>query len=195
MTAWRYIGEITLLQAQFYEMTGKGSYDLDALTSVERLRLTPDGPLGLIGDTWIVDRHHRYHPDARHWHAQDVLSFGFTSHYEHMGDMFRPLPVGHAGENVIVDTRDLLSLEDIAGGIMVETPRGAVEFATPTVMEPCVEFTRFITNRPDASATDVNPSRQKLRKGVRGYSVGITNPEPVDLTTGLRVSVRRAQPG
>ena len=67
----------------------------------------------------------------------------------------------------------MIQLEDIAGGMRVETSGGHVELTTPSVMEPCVEFTRFMTSRPDASAHDVNADRQKLRKGVRGYAVGV----------------------
>jgi hypothetical protein len=187
---WRFIGEIQLLQMQLYAMTGTGEYDLDALIEADRLRLTSDGLYGLSDHAWIMDRHHRHHPDARHWHAADVLSFGFTSHYDHMWKMFRRTPVGIAGENIIVDTPDMLTIDDIADGMRIETDHGTLEFNSPEIAEPCVEFTRFLTDRRDADASDLKPWREMLRNGVRGYVVGIEGDAPFEVATGDRVSVR-----
>ena len=97
---WTQIGEIALLQIQTGELTGQGSYDDSMLVPVDTLRLTSDGVLGLSDGAWIVDRHHRHHPAARHWRAEDTLSFGFTSHYDLMWDLFRPHPLGVAGPRV-----------------------------------------------------------------------------------------------
>jgi hypothetical protein len=187
---WRFIGEVQLVQMQLYVMTGSGGYDLDALIEVERLRLTPDGFYGLSNYAWIMDRHHRHHPDARYWHAEHVLSFGFTSHYERMWKMFRPTPVGIAGENIIVDTPDMLTIDDIAGGIRLETDHGTMEFNSPEIAEPCVEFTRFLTGRRDATASELKPWREMLRNGVRGYVVGVEGDEPFEVAKGDRVLVR-----
>ncbi len=98
-----------MLQTQLYAMTGKGQYDTHALVKADRLRLTRDGVFGLSNHAWVVDRHHRHHPDANHWHAADTLSFGFTSHYDHMWSVFRKTPLGRAGENVIVETAEMLT--------------------------------------------------------------------------------------
>ena len=187
---WKHIGEITLLQIQTGELTGQGSYDPGMLVPVDTLRLTPDGVFGLSDGAWIVDRHHRHHSAARHWHPKDTLSVGFTSHYDLMGDLFRRTPLGIAGENVIVVSGRMINLDDIAGGIRIETNDGQVELAEPGVLEPCVEFTRFMTSRPDASARDVKPDREKLRNGVRGFVVGIPGPDPVEVGLGDALSVR-----
>ncbi len=88
MGEWNQIGEIDLLQIQTGELTGQGSYDHSMLVPVDTLRLTPEGVFGLSDDAWIVDRHHRHHPAARHWRAEDTLSFGFTSHYDLIGICF-----------------------------------------------------------------------------------------------------------
>ncbi len=190
MVDWRYVGEIRLLQMQLYVMTGTGQYDLRALVTADRLRLTPDGVLGLSDDAWIVDRHHRHHPDARHWHTSETLSFGFTSHYDHMWSVFRKTPLGRAGENVVVETEEMLTIDDMAGGLMIETEQGPIEFSPPEILEPCVEFTRFMTDRNDADARELKPWREKLRNGVRGYVVGIVGPDPVEIAPGDRLSVR-----
>lgn len=189
LTEWTRIGEISLLQIQTGEMTGQGSYDISMLVPVDALRLTPDGVVGLVDDEWIVDRHHRQHPAARHWHAGHALSFGFTSHYDLMWTLFRGTPLGVAGENVIVVADQMIHPEDIAGGIRIETDDGQIELGKPEVLEPCVEFTRFMTSRPDASAREVKPDREKLRNGVRGYAVGIAGPDPVEVGLGDSISI------
>jgi len=157
---WTRIGEISLLQIQTGEMTGRGAYDTSMLVPVDTLRLTPDGVLGSSDGAWIVDRHHRHHQAARHWHAQDALSFGFTSHYDLMWNLFRHTALGAAGENVIVDASEMVYPVDIAGGIRIETGGGRMELYDPAVLEPCVEFTRFMTSRPNATAKEVKPHRE-----------------------------------
>jgi hypothetical protein len=181
---------MALLQIQTGVLTGQGSYDTSMLVPVDTLRLTPDGVLGLSDGEWIADRHHRDHPAASHWRAQDTLSFGFTSHYDLMWDLFRPTPLGIAGENVIVVADEMVHLDDIAGGVRIETDERQIELLPPGILEPCVEFTRFMTSRPDASAREVKPDREKLRNGVRGYAVGIPGPDPVEIGLGDTVSVR-----
>lgn len=190
MGEWTRIGEISLLQIQTGVLTGRGSYDLSMLVPVDTLRVTPDGVLGLADAAWVVDRHHKKHPAAKHWRAENSLSFGFTSHYDLMSSLFRPTPLGHAGENVIVVADHMVKLEEIAGGMRVETSSGHIDLTTPSVMEPCVEFTRFMTSRPDASPHDVNEDRQKLRNGVRGYATGFDSADPVELRIGDILSVR-----
>lgn len=186
---WLEVGEISLLQIQTGEMTGAGAYDTDLLFEVDRMRLTPDGVNGLVDGAWIVDRHHRHHPAARHWHPGNALSFGFTSHYDHMWDRFSRTPLGIAGENVIVGADDLLALADIAGGLRIETDQGQIHFDGPQIAEPCVEFTRFISRRPNATAREIKPDRELLRQGVRGFVVGISAPEPFEIAIGDRLAV------
>jgi len=190
LTEWKRIGEISLLQIQTGEMTGQGNYDTSMLVPVDTLRLTPDGVFGLSGDEWIADRHHRDHPAAKYWHAEDALSVGFTSHYDLMWELFRKTSLGIAGENVIVVADQMIRSGDIAGGIRVETDGGRIELADPKALEPCIEFTRFMTSRPDATAREVKPDREKLRYGVRGYAVGIAGPGPVEVGPGDTISIR-----
>jgi hypothetical protein len=184
------LGEITLLQIQTGEMTGQGSYDSSLLIPVETLRLTPDGVLGLTDGAWIADRHHRYHPAARHWHANETLSFGFTSHYEYMWNLFRPTELGAGGENVIVAADRVIELDDILGGLRIDANDGQVELLEPEVAQPCVEFTRFMTARPDATARELKVDREKLGKGVRGFVVGTSGPDAFDVLVGDRVLIR-----
>ena len=190
MQDWTRIGEITLLQIQTGEMTGHGGYDSSLLIPVEILRLTPDGVFGLVDGAWIADRHHRYHPAAKYWHASETLSFGFTSHYDHMWNVFRVTGLGAGGENAIVDTGRMVALDDIAGGMRVESTEGQIELFEPEIARPCVEFTRFMTARPDASASELKSQREKLGDGVRGFVVGIGGSDAFDVRRGDTLSAR-----
>jgi hypothetical protein len=192
LSEWTELGEIALLQIQTGEMTGQGGYDSSLLIPVETLKLTPDGVFGLTDGAWIADRHHRYHPAARHWHAEETLSFGFTSHYDHMWNLFRPTELGAGGENVIVVADRMVELDDIAGGMRIYAHDGQVELLEPEIAQPCVEFTRFMTSRPDASARELKVDREKLGNGVRGFVVGFGDPDAFDVHVGDRLSVRTA---
>jgi hypothetical protein len=192
LTEWTRIGEISLLQIQTGQMTGRGDYDTRMLVPVDKLRLTTEGVFGLSGDEWIADRHHRDHPAAKHWHAEDVLSFGFTSHYDLMWEMFRKTSLGIAGENVIVIADRVITHEETAGGLRIEANSGEIELEKPQIIEPCVEFTRFMTSRPEASAREVKHDREMLRNGVRGYVVGVAVPDAIDISLGDTVSIRTA---
>ena len=192
MGDWAELGEIALMQIQTGVMTGAGSYDATMLIPVEALRLTSDGVLGHSDGDWVVDRHHRHHPASKYWHAEDVLSFGFTSHYRHMWDVFRPTPLGIAGENLIVVADELVQPAMIAGGIRVETSDRVIDLDGGAALEPCVEFTRFMTSRPDARAREVKPHREKLRNGVRGFGVGVGITDPVEIGLGDTVFIRTA---
>ena len=190
MAEWAHVGEIVLLQIQTGEMTGLGGYDSSMLVPVDTLRLNPDGVVGLSEGAWIVDRHHRYHPAARYWHSNETLSVGFTSHYDHMWKIFRATLLGAGGENVIADADRMISIEDIAGGMRIEAGEGQVELSDPEVAQPCVEFTRFMTSRPDASAREVKSDREKLGNGVRGFVVGFGGPDVFDVHVGDSLFVR-----
>jgi hypothetical protein len=187
---WTKLGEVVLLQVQTGEMTGAGSYDTDMLISVDRLRLTPDGVHGLSGDEWIMDRHHRDHPATKRWHAEDVVSFGFTSHYHHMWNLFRRTPLGIAGENVIVSSDQMVEEGAIGGGLRLVGDSTRVLLPGAAAMEPCVEFSRFMADRPEASAREIKPDRMKLGKGVRGYATGVESSDDQEIGIGYEVFVR-----
>ena len=154
--------------------------------------LTPDGVFGLLDGGWLLDRHHRWHPDARHWNPARVLSVGFTSHYEHMWELFRPTGIGAAGENVIVRADEMVGIDDIAGGVRIESNGTTVEIEAAAIAEPCVDFTRYMTQRLDADATALKPEREKLRRGVRGFVLSLEGIDGVDVAPGAKLSIRGA---
>lgn len=190
VSEWKPVGEIALLQVQKSKLTAGDVYRTDALVAVERLRLTADGVFGLLDGDWILDRHHRAHPDARHWQPERVLSVGFTAHYEHMWGLFRRTELGSAGENLIVHSEEMITLADIAGGVRIESNGSMLDVPAAAVAEPCVDFTRYMTQRLDADATALKPEREKLRRGVRGFVTSLEGIDPIEIAPGAKLSVR-----
>ena len=104
MGDWVDVGRVVKLQVQRDLLRRGPVYGTGNLAEVSVLRLTPDGPIGFDGSSWIVDRHHRAHPASARYDPARALSIGFTSHYEYIWGRFDPIPLGSAGENLIVET-------------------------------------------------------------------------------------------
>ncbi len=83
----RELGRIVRLQIQRSSLkTGekpRRSYDPAPLLAVDRVALGPDGVLGEEpgGGAWLVDVHHRAHPETKNEDGVHGVSLGFTSHY------------------------------------------------------------------------------------------------------------------
>src|SRR5439155_13919024 len=73
----------------------------------------------------MVDVHHRMHPSTKNPDGEHGISLGFTSHYDVMrarlGDRITP---GCAGENILVETRGRVGMEDFTGGVGLLTRDG-----------------------------------------------------------------------
>ncbi|HEY3279025.1 MAG TPA: MOSC domain-containing protein [Gemmatimonadales bacterium] len=176
----RAIGTVTRLQIQRSSLkTGEKPdrvYDPAPLVAVPRLSVTPDGVLGAGPDGgWLVDVHHRAHPETKNEDGLHGVSVGFTSHYAAMRTRFgERMVVGCAGENVIVDADRMFTYEELAGGIALVGPDGAerVQLRVLQVAHPCRPFTGW------ASGKRVEPEVLKshlqfLDNGMRGfYCVG-----------------------
>jgi hypothetical protein len=176
----RTIGTITRLQIQRSSLkTGEKPnrvYDPTPLLSVARLTVTPDGVLGAGAEgSWLVDVHHRAHPETKNEDGLHGVSVGFTSHYAAMRDRFgERIVVGCAGENVIVAADRMFTYDDLAGGIAIVATDGPerVRLRVLQVAHPCRPFTGW------ASGARVEPDVLKshlqfLDGGTRGfYCVG-----------------------
>jgi hypothetical protein len=176
----RTIGTITRLQIQRSSLkTGEKPnrvYDPTPLLPVPRLTVTPDGVLGAGTDGgWIVDVHHRAHPETKNEDGLHGVSVGFTSHYAAMRDRFgERIVVGCAGENVIVAADRMFTYDDLAGGVAIVATDGSerVRLKVLQVAHPCRPFTGW------ASGARVEPEVLKshlqfLDGGTRGfYCVG-----------------------
>ncbi len=174
------IGTITRLQIQRSSLkTGEKpnrAYDPTPLLPVQRLTVTPDGVLGASADGgWIVDVHHRAHPETKNEDGLHGVSIGFTSHYAAMRDRFGDrIVVGCAGENVIVTADQIFTYEDLAGGVAIVSADGTerVRLKVLQVAHPCRPFTGWASGGRVES--DVMKSHlQFLDNGTRGfYCVG-----------------------
>ncbi|HEV8303913.1 MAG TPA: MOSC domain-containing protein [Gemmatimonadales bacterium] len=179
----RTIGTIARLQIQRSSLkTGDKPdrvYDPGPLLTVSHLAVTPDGVLGAGPDGgWLVDVHHRAHPQTKNEDGLHGVSVGFTSHYAAMRDHFGDrIVLGCAGENIIVATDRSFTYEDLAGGVAVVATDGRengerVRLRVLQVAHPCRPFTGWaLGGRVEA---DVLKSHlQFLDGGMRGfYCVG-----------------------
>jgi hypothetical protein len=186
------IGRLVRLQIQRSSLkTGAKPdriYDPAPLLSVEQIWVSPDGVLGRGPEgSWVVDVHHRSHPQTKNDDGLHGISVGFTGHYAAMRDRFgaRIVP-GCAGENLLVDTAGRLTLEQIAGGLAVLAPDGTERLRLDVlqVAHPCRPFTGW------ALGTRVEPEALKghlqfLDDGTRGFYCRATGPAIVRVGDSL----------
>jgi len=181
---------IARLQAQRTRLKAGGTYDPAALLCPERALLTRQGMLAAHDGGWVLDAHHASHPQRTRWNAEGNVSIGFTSHYEHMWTRFRRRPVGVAGENIIIETDRMWTLDDLAGGLVVVTAFGEIRLDGFEIAQPCVPFTRFLSGRPDADAADLQTDLAFLRDGVRGFVTVMDDLQaPVEIRVGDEVRI------
>lgn len=192
MGDWVEVGQVVKLQIHRRHQRDEGIYRLDPLAEVSTLRLTPNGPIGFDGNSWIVDCHHRYHPQASTHRPGRALSIGFTSHYEDIWKRFTPIPLGASGENVIVSSDEVISESELDGGIRIGNPRASILVSNAKVAEPCVAFTRLVTGRAEASAQELAEDRERLRNGIRGFVMPLDGIDLFDVTPGMPVAIRAA---
>jgi hypothetical protein len=147
-------------------------YDPSPLLSVASLRLTPRGAAGLTAeDEALLDVHHADHPATKSAPGREV-SFGFTSHYAAMRERYGDrMPIGCAGENILVEADRVFRLEDLGGelGFRSAATGDLLRLSEVTVAAPCVEFSRFALGDSQASPHDLKPVLQFLDAGTRGY--------------------------
>ncbi len=178
----RTIGRITRLQIQRGSLK-RGEkptrlYDPTPLLSVPALNVTPDGALGAspgAEDTWIVDVHHRAHPDTKNEDGLHGISLGFTSHYDAMREHFgNRVEVGCAGENIIATSDRRFSYDELAAGVAILSPDGKerVRLKVLQVAHPCRPFTGWALGK-HVEPEELKKHLQFLDNGMRGfYCVG-----------------------
>jgi len=174
------IGTVTRLQIQRSSLkTGEKPnrvYDPAPLLPVPRLSVTPDGVLGAGAEGgWIVDVHHRAHPETKNEDLLHGVSVGFTSHYAAMRERFGDrMVVGCAGENIIVAADRMFTYDDLSGGVAIVATDGVerVRLKVLQVAHPCRPFTGWaLGGRVESEVLKEN--LQFLDGGTRGfYCVG-----------------------
>jgi hypothetical protein len=193
----RLIGPIVRLQVQ--EVSLKVGtlrwrhYDPRGVRSVPVLEINDGGVRGRTADDKpIADVHHRDHPATKN-RGENGISIGFTSHYGKMRERFADhLTDGIAGENILIETEDLVGATDLAAGLLIATAGGR-EILLDDVFPaaPCVEFSRFALRfpadaRPDETVTE---AVRFLNDGLRGYYASYHGPV-ARITIGDRVFLR-----
>jgi hypothetical protein len=147
-------------------------YDPGPIASVERLRLSADGAVGLMDGQEILDVHHKGHPQTRNDRAEKALSVGFAGHYTEMQQRYGPHMVpGCAGENILVDARRRIGLDEVASGLVVLSPQGEerVRLAQVCVAHPCKPFSGFALRHQTVEPEILKATLQFMDEGTRGF--------------------------
>jgi hypothetical protein len=170
------IGPIVRLQVQrgALKVGEKGSrrYHTEPIIAVERLRVTPDGAVGLAADGDILDAHHRDHPLHKNDDGVHGLSIGFTAHYALIQQRFGAhVSVGTAGENLIVETDRRLTLDAVQRGLIVLDASGGEKgrLTQIEIAHPCKAFTGFALRHELVPPDAFKKSLQFLDGGLRGF--------------------------
>lgn len=169
------LGRIVRLQVQRSSLKvgppGGKRYDPSPLLSVEQMVVdlngaSVDGPEGSL-----LDVHHGFHPQSKNRGNINPLSIGFTGHYDHIRDRHGAhLVDGIAGENILVDTPQIVDLNAGTSGFVIKGDDGrCVMLSAVTVAHPCVEFSRFVMGDPCAPAKQVSDVLRFLDNGMRGF--------------------------
>src|SRR5436190_1220839 len=149
------------------------SYDPAPLLAVDRVALGPDGVLGEepAGGAWLVDVHHRAHPETKNEDGVHGVSLGFTSHYALMRERFGArITLGCAGENIIVEAEGRVGFEDLERGVVLLAPDGQerARLEVLQVAEPCRPFSGWALGGV-GEAQVMKETLQFLEGGTRGY--------------------------
>lgn len=174
----RELGKVKLVQVQpsglIIETPSGDFYDESRRVEVEKLLITP---LGIEATTssgkHVLDIHHINHPDKA-YENDDLVSIGFTYHYEAMRQRFGEHMVdGAAGENIIIEYDQEVRMGELGKQITIENAEtghraflDVVKFAAP-----CEEFSHFAANSQDKKlpAAELKNTLQFLNNGRRGF--------------------------
>ena len=165
----RHLGKITRLQVHLAALALETGYDPSRLVVVEELAIGPLGVAGFRDGEWVLDVHHRAHPEAR-GDGRRAVSIGFAGHYRLMAERFGDVPPGVGAENLVLDTEGRVSQADLAGTVVIACEHGEVPLTGARVARPCRQFTSFLLGRPDVAPRDeIAAELEFLDDGMRGF--------------------------
>jgi hypothetical protein len=174
----RDLGVVKLVQVQpsglIIETPSGGFYDVTRRVEVDSLLITPLGIEAIKPDgKHVLDIHHINHP-GKAYDNDDLVSIGFTSHYEAMRTQFGNHMVdGSAGENIIIEFDKEVWSEDLGSQIAIESSetghRALLDFQM--FAAPCEEFSHFVaqSQQERLPAAELKSILQFLNKGRRGF--------------------------
>jgi hypothetical protein len=172
------LGRVKLVQLQpsglIIETPSGNFYDASRRVEVNRLLITSKGiEATTLKGEHLLDIHHIDHPDKA-YDNDDLISIGFTSHYEAMRARFGEHMVdGIAGENIIIEYEEEVWSEDLGQQIVIEsivteqrTLLDVVCFAAP-----CDEFSHFAarSQQERLPAVELKSTLKFLNNGRRGF--------------------------
>jgi MOSC domain-containing protein YiiM len=193
----RELGIVKLVQVQpsglIIETPSGDFYDESRRVEVEKLIITS---LGIEAKTssgeHVLDIHHMNHPDKA-YDNDDLVSIGFTSHYEAMRKRFgEHMKDGTAGENIIIEYDQEVWIEDIGQKIAIESASTGNKalFDVVRFAAPCEEFSHFVakSQHEKLPAAELKATLQFLNKGRRGFLLVLSDgQEVVTVQSGDRV--------
>jgi len=193
------LGFVKLVQIQpsglIIETPSGDFYDASRRVEVDQIQITSRGIEYTTseGDR-VLDIHHMDHPD-KEYDDDDLVSIGFTSHYEAMRDHFGEHMVdGIAGENIIIDYDQEVWMNDLGQRIAIENKETGQKalFYMESFASPCSAFSHFAANRQNERlpAGELKATLQFLNKGRRGFLLGLSDGQKtVSIQPGDKVFV------
>jgi hypothetical protein len=195
----REMGRVKLVQVQpsglIIETPSGYYYDASRLVGVDRLQITSLGIEATTADgEHVLDIHHISHPDKA-YDDDDLVSIGFTAHYEAMRARFGEHMVdGIAGENIIIEYEDEVWPEDLSKRMVIENQdtghRALLDLVS--FAAPCREFSLFATRsqHEPLPADKLKETLQFLGNGRRGFLLVLGDgQESVEVRCGDKVFV------
>ena len=197
------LGRVKLVQIQpsglIIDTPSGGFYDASRRVEVDRLFITPKGISATSPEgEQVLDIHHIDHPDKA-YDNDDLVSIGFTSHYEAMRTRFGEHMVdGAGGENIIIEYDEEVWLEDLGQLMAIENSESGHKtlFDVMDFAAPCEEFSHFAANSQEARlpADQLKATLQFLGNGRRGFLLVMRDgQETAIVRTGDRVFTLEAR--
>jgi hypothetical protein len=172
------LGRVKMVQLQpsglIIETPSGAFYDASRRVEVNRLRITSKGIEATTPDgEHLLDIHHIDHPDKA-YDNDDLISIGFTSHYEAMRARFGEHMVdGTAGENIIIEYGEEVWSEDLGQQIVIESTVTEQRTLLDVVCfaAPCDEFSHFAarSQQERLPAVELKSTLKFLNNGRRGF--------------------------
>lgn len=161
-------------------------FDPAPLRAGQALRVEHDTVHAVAGEHSWLDVHCAAHPESRNRGNGDMLSIGFTGHYEVMRERFGAhLCNAVAGENILVEHDGVLQLADLERGLRLVGADGrTLDFHRIEVAHPCVEFSRWCLADDEAPGLAVKETLQFLDGGLRGFYCFIDDGLPQEIRVG-----------
>ncbi len=154
-------------------------YDASRRMEVEQIQITSRGVEATTPEgEQILDIHHLDHPD-KEYDDDDLVCFGFTSHYKTMRERFGEHMVdGIAGENIIIEYDQEVWESDLGKRVAIENKKNGHKtfFDMESFAAPCKEFSLFTTKSQDKElpAAELKATLQFLNNGRRGFLLVMT---------------------